>query len=354
MDEKALNKTVKTSVEVSIRLILMFLLVAWCLFLLLPFLEPVLWGAIIAVSLSPLYHQINNLFGDKPKLTSSIIVLVFLAVLIVPAFLTVLAMTDKVGVLMDLMDQGQLNIPPPDASVQSWPLVGERIYAIWSSFSSNIETALNDYEGQLAQAGKAVLNSILNLSTTIAMFLFSIVIAGVLLATRGTDQLNQKVFTRVLGDNGAAFAKLSENTIRSVTKGVIGVAFIQAILLGILFALAGVPYAGIWGALCLILGVMQLPPTLVSIPVVIYIFSVSDGVMGTVWAALIILSGFVDNILKPILMGKGSTVPMLVVFLGSLGGFMTTGFLGLFTGAIVLSIGYELFMAWINTDVSKE
>ncbi len=354
MDEKSLNKTVKTSVEVSIRLILMFLLVAWCLFLLLPFLEPVLWGAIIAVSLSPLYHRINNLLGDKPKLTSSIIVLAFLAILIVPAFLTVLAMTDKVGILMDLMDQGQLSIPPPDESVQSWPLVGERIYAIWSSFSSNIETALNDYEGQLAQAGKAVLNSILNLSTTIAMFLFSIVIAGVLLATRGTDQLNQKVFTRVLGDNGADFAKLSESTIRSVTKGVIGVAFIQAIILGVLFALAGVPYAGIWGALCLILGVMQLPPTLVSIPVVIYIFSVSDGIMGTVWAVLIILSGFVDNILKPILMGKGSTVPMLVVFLGSLGGFMTTGFLGLFTGAIVLSIGYELFMAWINTDISKE
>ena len=337
MENNSIDKSVKTSVEVSIRLILMFIIIAWCLLLLLPFIEPVLWGVIIAVSVSPLYLKINKKLRDKPKLTAAIIVLAFFAVLIIPSFLLVSSITDSVGELMDLMENSELKIPPPDASVEDWPLIGGKVFSIWSSFSVNIEDALNNYEGEIAQAGKSVLSSI-------------ILISGVLLATKGTNALMQKFFVRLLGDKGTSFSKLSENTIKGVTKGVIGVAFIQATLLGILFALAGVPYAGIWAVLCLILGVMQLPPTLVSIPVVFYIFSVTDGGMATLWAILIVLAGFSDNILKPILMGKGASVPMLVIFLGSLGGFIATGFLGLFTGAIVLSIGYDLFMGWVNAD----
>ena len=350
MANNLIDKSVKTSVEVSIRLILMFIIIAWCLLLLLPFIEPVLWGVIIAVSVSPLYLKINKKLRDKPKLTAAIIVLAFFAVLIIPSFLLVSSITDSVGELMDLMENSELKIPPPDASVEDWPLIGGKVFSIWSSFSVNIEDALNNYEGEIAQAGKSVLSSIIGLTGTIGIFLLSILISGVLLATNGTNALMQKFFVRLLGDKGTSFSKLSENTIKGVTKGEIGVAFIQATLLGILFALAGVPYAGIWAVLCLILGVMQLPPTLVSIPVVFYIFSVTDGGMATLWAILIVLAGFSDNILKPILMGKGASVPMLVIFLGSLGGFIATGFLGLFTGAIVLSIGYDLFMGWVNAD----
>mgnify|MGYP001024871816 CR=1 FL=1 len=348
MENNAIDNTVKTSVEVSIRLILMFLLVAWCLVLILPFLEPVLWGIIIAVSVSPLYLKMNKVLGDRPKLTSALLVLLFLALIIVPSFFVVSSMSNKVGPLIDAMEQGAFTIPPPNESVREWPLIGEKIYDIWASFYTNIEDALNNYEGEIAQAGKKVLSSILSLTGTIGMFILSIIIAGVLLSIKGTESLNTKIFTRLLGKNGAAFAKMSEDTIKSVTKGVIGVAFIQAILLGVIFAFAGVPYAAVWATLCLILGVMQLPPSLISIPIVIYLFSVNETLVASFWAVLIILAGSVDNILKPILMGRGSSVPMLVVFLGSLGGFMTTGFLGLFTGAIVLSIGYELFMAWVN------
>ena len=348
MENNTIDKTVKTSVEVSIRLILMFLLVAWCLVLILPFLEPVLWGIIIAVSVSPLYLKMNKVLGDRPKLTSALLALLFLALIIVPSFFVVSSMSNKVGPLIDAMEQGAFTIPPPNESVREWPLIGEKIYDIWASFYTNIEDALNNYEGEIAQAGKKVLSSILSLTGTIGMFILSIIIAGVLLSIKGTESLNTKIFTRLLGKNGAAFAKMSEDTIKSVTKGVIGVAFIQAILLGVIFAFAGVPYAAVWATLCLILGVMQLPPSLISIPIVIYLFSVNETLVASFWAVLIVLAGSVDNILKPILMGRGSSVPMLVVFLGSLGGFMTTGFLGLFTGAIVLSIGYELFMAWVN------
>jgi predicted PurR-regulated permease PerM len=110
----------------------------------------------------------------------------------------------------------------------------------------------------------------------------------------------------------------------------------------------GVPGAGLWTLLILILAVMQLPPMLVLIPVIVYVFSTSPtwvAIVFTIWAALIGLS---DNVLKPLLMGRGSSVPMLVLFMGSLGGFISSGILGLFVGAVVLSLGYTVFLAWID------
>ena len=58
--------------------------------------------------------------------------------------------------------------------------------------------------------------------------------------------------------------------------------------------------------------------------------------------------GVVDNFLKPILLGKGAPVPMLVIFLGTIGGFITSGFVGMFIGAIILSLGYKLFITWLD------
>ncbi len=354
MSNSNLNSSVKNSIEISIRLILLFLIIAWSLVLLLPFLEPVLWGVIIAISVSPAFVMINKKLGDKPKLTSAFIVIVFLAVIIVPFYLVISSSADKMIELSESIDKSDLRIPPPDASVADWPIIGKKVFNTWSNFSDNLESALNNFNGYIAQAGKTIVGSIVGLAGSVFMFIISIIIAGILLATKGTRQLMNKFFAKLIGDKGLEFANLSEKTIRSVTKGIIGTAFIQAIVLGILFALAGVPYAGIWGVLSLILGIMQLPPSLISIPIVFYIFSVNDAGIATLWAVLIVAAGFLDNILKPILLGKGSSVPMLVIFLGAIGGFMTTGFLGLFTGAIVLSFSYELFIAWINEDEQEK
>jgi predicted PurR-regulated permease PerM len=123
---------------------------------------------------------------------------------------------------------------------------------------------------------------------------------------------------------------------------------IQALLSGIAFALAGVPFAGLWAFLILFLGIIQLPPLLVSIPVIIYLYSTQDGLSATIWTVIILVISSSDNFLKPMLMGKGAPVPMLVIFIGAIGGFMLLGFIGLFTGAIILSLGYKLFMLWLN------
>jgi len=139
----------------------------------------------------------------------------------------------------------------------------------------------------------------------------------------------------------------------NVVKGVLGVAIIQSILIGIGFFLAGIPYAGLWATLVLILAVIQLPPTLVTAPVIIYLISGGVDFSSIFWSVFIILAGFSDNVLKPILMGRGASVPMLVIFLGSLGGFIAFGFIGLFVGAIVLSLAYKLMIYWLGLNKEK-
>ena len=123
---------------------------------------------------------------------------------------------------------------------------------------------------------------------------------------------------------------------------------IQSVLFAVGFYLAGIPYAGVWALVVLILAIVQLPPFLVVVPIIGYLFTLMSPVGAGFWTAYFILIGLSDNVLKPILLGKGAAVPMLVIFLGSIGGFIASGFLGLFIGAIVLSLGYKLLLAWLH------
>jgi predicted PurR-regulated permease PerM len=137
-------------------------------------------------------------------------------------------------------------------------------------------------------------------------------------------------------------------TIRNVAKGIIGVAFIQFILMGGTLILAKVPFAGLWALAVLLFAIVQLPVGILAIPIIIYLYSANEPLIATLWAIPVLLFAMSDNIIKPWLMGKGAPVPMLVIFLGAIGGMMMSGFIGLFTGAIVLSIGYRLVSTWLQ------
>jgi predicted PurR-regulated permease PerM len=227
--------------------------------------------------------------------------------------------------------------------------VGRKLYGLWDNASKDLEGLLVQYEDQIIAAAKYLFSALASSGTEILGIMLALVIAGILLATSGTREMTYSIFSRLAGEAGLGFAKITEQTIKSVVKGVLGVSFIQAAIIGIGFFLAGVPYAGLWTLLVLILVVVQLPATFVTLPVVIYLFNsdMSTG-MAIFWAAYQIAAGLSDNVLKPILLGKGASVPMMVIFIGSIGGFMAFGFIGLFVGAIVLSIVYKLFLAWID------
>jgi predicted PurR-regulated permease PerM len=182
----------------------------------------------------------------------------------------------------------------------------------------------------------------------------SVIIAGILLVVQGVGEGMRQFFRKIAGNEGDAYADIAKMTVGNVVKGVLGVALIQSFVAGLGFLLAGVPFAGLWTLLVFILGVLQIPAFLVILPVVIYIFSVKETTPAVLWTIYLLVAGLSDNVLKPILLGKGAPVPMLVIFIGVIGGFMFSGFIGLFTGAIIMSIGYKIFIGWLNSASTQD
>jgi len=152
---------------------------------------------------------------------------------------------------------------------------------------------------------------------------------------------------RLFGENGPEFEELAVATIRSVTSGIIGVALIQSVFAALGFLFAGLPGVGLWALIFLFAAVLQVG-ALVLVPAVIYMFSIASTTKAVLFLVWCLIVGLMDNVLKPLLLGRGVPVPMAVVFLGAIGGLLTMGTIGLFVGAIVLSIGYKLLIAWLE------
>ena len=189
----------------------------------------------------------------------------------------------------------------------------------------------------------------------ILKFVVSIIIAGVLLANaEGAHQAALAFFTRLAGERGPKFVGLAGATVRSVAQGILGVAIIQSLLAGLGCLVVGVPGAGLWALLVLILAVVQLPTILVLGPVIVYVFSTSSTITAVLFAIWSVLVGISDAFLKPLFMGRGVDVPMLVIFIGAIGGFIASGIIGLFVGAIIFTAGYKLFLGWLNEDTQPE
>jgi len=345
------NPKLNTSVyDTTIRLFILILIVGWCLMIMVPFVSIVLWSLILALALHPMHSGLSKKMGERPKLASSIIVFSILAIIIVPCFFLIGSLVNEVKALKMSFNEGTLTIPLPNEKVKEWPVIGEKLYDFWQSLSGNLEGTIIKYKDQLATFGKTIAKGMLSSFSGIIQIMASLIIAGIFLAIGGAGEYIRKFFRKVAGTKGDELADVTLMTVASVVKGVLGVALILAMLNAILFMLAGIPYAGIWTLMIFVLCVLQIPVFFVTLPIIIYMFSTKELVPAIVWTVLLLIAGTSDNILKPILLGKGAPVPMLVIFIGVIGGFILSGFIGLFTGAIVMSIGYKLFISWLNSD----
>ncbi|MFY0628187.1 MAG: AI-2E family transporter [Reichenbachiella sp.] len=349
-DQDHIQKSIRTTVEVSIRLVFLLLITGGCLWLLHPFITPVLGGVVLAVAVSPIYLKISSLLRNRRSISAAIVVLICLGIVTVPAGFFINSTVNNVKRIgMELQD-GEVRIPPPNAKVNEWPFIGKNVFEVWKEASENIEDLLNSYNVELRAAGKWLLKVAVGVTWSIFQILLSIVIAGFMLATPGTKEVIIRFFKKLSSERGEEFVKISEITIQNVTKGILGVSILQAALFSIIFVLAGVPYVGIWTLLVLMIGIIQLPMSVATIPIIIYMFATREIGPAIAWSILVSIVGLVDNVLKPILMAQGASVPMLVIFLGAIGGFMVSGFLGLFAGAIFLSIGYNILGSWLNDE----
>jgi predicted PurR-regulated permease PerM len=342
----------RRAMEAAIRIGLVVLLVLWCFNIVKPFILVVLWGAIIAVAVYPLFVKISAVLGNRPKTAATLITALGLVMLITPTVMVSDAALENTKSLARELQAGTLAIPAPHDKVKTWPLIGKWLYSTWGLAATNMSATLGKYKSQLASLGKKVLSAAAAAGITVLQFIASIIIAGVLLVyARSGSRAVETVAVRLMGaENGHEFTEMAGATIRSVAQGVLGVALIQSILAGIGLLVMGVPYAGIWTLLVLLLAIVQLPTILVLGPIMIYVFTVAATVPAVIFAIWCMLVGFSDNILKPLLLGRGLDIPMLVILLGAIGGMILSGIIGLFVGAVVLALGYRLFTVWLRQE----
>lgn len=273
-----------------------------------------------------------------------------MTVFIIPTLFLAGTLVDEVKILKTSYDNGTLSLPQPHESVREWPVIGKQLYDNWFEASDHIEEYLIKHEDQLIKYGSKFATGILSALSGIIQMLISFIIAGVLLANGATGEGIRKFFRRISGDRGDDVANLIIKTVSSVVKGILGESLVMALLNGTIFLLAGVPFYGLLTLLAFIFAVLQIPVLLISIPVVFYLFAVKSLTAAIIWTVGLLLVSLSDNFLTPLMLGKGAPVPMVVIFIGVIGGFFAFGFIGLFTGAILMSIGYTLFMRWINAE----
>jgi predicted PurR-regulated permease PerM len=340
----------RRALEAAIRIGLVVLLVLWCFNIVRPFVMPVLWGAIIAVAIYPLFVKFSAVLGGRQKTAATLMTLIALAMLITPTvMLTESAIENSQSLAQHLRD-GTLNVPPPSEKVQGWPLVGKKLYSAWDLAATNLGEALSTYKSSLEGLGKKLLSVAAGASATVLQFVISIIIAGVLLVyAKSSCKGVETIAARLMGEGGGkAFVDMAGATIRSVAQGVLGIALIQAILAGIGLLVMGVPYTGLWTLLVLLLAIIQVPTIIILGPIIVYVFSVAATVPAIIFMVWSLLVGMSDSLLKPLLLGRGLDIPMLVILLGAIGGMILSGIIGLFVGAVVLALGYRLLMAWLN------
>lgn len=345
------NDMVNTTIDLILKVGLLFLVLFLTFKIVRPFLSILLWGLIVAIILFPLFRTLGNWLGRRYKLSSLVIIVGGLSLLVIPSIWLVNQLVDGVKFLADRIVEGSLAIPEPSDSVAEWPLIGQWMYDNWLQLSQNFGESVKGFMPQIGTWGERILGAFANTGIGILQFALSIIMAGIFLMffEKGSES-GRKLFNRLIGDRGEEFLHISLQTIRNVAAGVLGVAVIQTTLMGVGLILADIPLAAVWIIVILIMTIAQIPVLLFNIPMIIYLFAFRDPFPAALWSAYFVLMGLIDNYLKPLIMGQGAEVPMLVIFLGAIGGFMAFGFIGLFLGAILLSLAYKLYITWVSYE----
>ena len=336
------------AISLVLRIGFIGLLLIMAYLILKPFLLPIAWGIIIAVGIHPLFRKLASALGNREKLAATIITLIAILILVIPSILLTDSTIESVQNLAVKLEDGSLVVPPPPDGVSDWPIIGNPLYDTWHLATVNLEAVLIKLGPQLQNIAPKLFSAVAGLVMTVLLSLISIIIAGVLLVNaKSSEQAAQKMFKALIGDQGEEFTQLAGSTIRSVVQGVLGVAIIQAVVSGLGMLLFDIPAAGLWAIIVLFLAVIQLPPILILGPLAAYAFTIMDTTPAVIFLIFSIIVSGSDAFLKPLFLGRGVDVPMLVILLGAIGGMMLGGIIGLFVGAVILALAYKVYQVLI-------
>ena len=342
------SASLREFLDVAVHIGLTVLLVAGCLIILWPFIPLLLWAVIISIASYPGFRKMQNAVGGRRGLAAVLWTILLLTALVIPLVLLMHAAIQGFRPLAAHLLDGSLTIPPPPPKLAGWPIVGMRLTQLWSMASSNLGELLTRFGSQIKAVLAAILSTSRGITFAILQCLVSIVVAGALLAhAEGAADVARSLADRLFGHHGPDFQYLIGATIRSVTIGILGVALVQSVFAALGFFIGGLPGAGVWSAIFLGAAVLQLGG-LVLIPAAIYMFAIASTIKAVAFLIWCLVVGVLDNALKPVLLGRGVSVPTVVVFVGAIGGFLALGIIGLFIGPVVLCIGYKLFVSWLH------
>ena len=342
-------------IEIAIRLGALGLLLYWSLVLVRPFLSIVIWSVVLTVALYPVFDWMARRLGERRRLAAVLITVLSLLIVIGPATWLALGLIDSLRMISERIDFSALTIPPPSKSVKDWPVIGDTIYQFWDLASTNFRAALAKIMPQLKPLGSSLLRVGADTGIGIIKFLASIIIAGFLFSPAPTLVDAVKQFARRLNAaRGEEFVTQAGATIRAVSRGVIGISVLQALLAGIGLMVAGIPQASLIAFAVLVCGIIQIGPSIILIPVVIWSWTTMETTSALLFTAYMIPVNLIDNVLRPIIMGRGLKTPMLVILIGVIGGTLAYGIIGLFLGPIVLAVIWELLAAWLQEREASE
>jgi predicted PurR-regulated permease PerM len=323
-----------------------------------PFLTLMIWALILAVTFYPLQQFIAGKLGGRQGLSATLLVILGLVVVVAPMALLMGSFGDSVQHFITAVRNNALEIPAPRESVAEWPVVGKKVHGLWSQAHADLPALVQSMQPDIGDVARGALGFVAGIGAGLLRFLGAFIIAGIIMAFGDSgSRASRAIFDRLSGDErGAQLTHLSVSTIRAVALGVLGIAFLQAVLVGLCLVVAQVPWAGVLAAVVLVLGIAQVPALIVTLPAIGYIWWSGDYGNGRAiaYTLLLLVSGTVDNVLKPIMLGRGVEAPMPVILLGALGGMATAGMLGMFVGATLCALSYQIFVAWVAAGSNPE
>ena len=353
--DQALEQRVASSLmDVLIRAGLILAMAMLCYQIFSPFLTLMVWALILAVTIYPLHQALASKIGGKQGLAATLLVVVGVVLIVAPTAMLMSSLGDSVHQLVNDVQNNSLKIPAPRPGVEAWPVVGKQIHDVWSKAHADLPALVQSLQPKIGELAKTALGFVASIGSGLLQFMASFIIAGVIMAFgQSGSRASRAIFERIVGNaRGSEFASLSTATIRAVAQGVIGVALIQAIIVGMALLVAGVPWAGVLAGIVLVLGIAQVPALIVTLPAIGYLWSSGDysTAAAIAYTVVLFLSGLADNVLKPLMLGRGVDAPMPVILLGALGGMAAAGILGMFVGATLLTLGYQIFMGWVAAN----
>ncbi len=315
-----------------------------------PFIGPAIWAAMIVVATWPLMRRLQTRLWNRRSAAVAVMTLALLILFVLPVALIIATLVQNTNEISAAIKQlSQLRMPTAPAWLAALPLVGERIRVFWETTvaagSAELWPQIQPHVGQVARWLLAQVGGVGFLMAQVLL----IVVMSALMYSQGEVAAGGllRFGRRLAGEHGEATVVLVGQAIRGVALGVGVTAVVQSVLGGIGLAVAGVPYAGLLSGAMLVLCLAQVGPVLVLLPAVVWLYWTGDHGWGTFLAVVTVVVCTLDNFLRPMLIRMGADLPLLLIFIGVIGGLLAFGLVGIFVGPVVLAVVYTLLQAWV-------